>query len=437
MLRTISVFGLGKLGLSTAVSLASRGWNVTGYDVNKELIEKINKGISPIYEPHVQNLLEKHKEAIKVTNDPAEAVNSSFISFIIVPTPSLPNGTFSTQYVENAVLEIAKVLKIKKDYHIINITSTVLPGDSVRIGALIEQVSGKKLNKDFGLTYNPDFIALGKVVWDFMHPDMVLIGQSDDRAGETVEQIHRSVVLSNPEIYRMSLYNAELAKISLNTYCVMKINFANMIAEICESMPTGDAPAVLRAIGSDRRIGQHYFKGGLSSSGPCFPRDARAFTQVAEKFGVKEHLADKINEINQHHKKRICDKVYSLIIEKGADSIAVLGLAYKEDTSIVEENSVIDVIKYLSKKGITVYAYDPAAMDNARKELNGSPNIHFVESIEDCLSGRSVCFVSTPWKEFKGLRVKKFMVNPTVLDVWGIICPEQGVDLRRIGQNES
>lgn len=436
MFQTISVFGLGKLGLSTVVSLASRGWNVVGYDVNKETIEKINNGISPIYEPCVQDLLNENKEAIRVTNDPVDAVHNSYISFIIVPTPSLVNGSFSTQFVENAALEIAKALKIKKEYHIVNITSTVLPGDSVRIGSLIEQESGKKLNEDFGLVYNPDFIALGKVVWDIMHPDMILIGQSDDRAGEEVERIHKRIVLNSPEIHRMSLYNAELAKISLNTYCVMKINFANTIAEICENMPTGDATMVLKALGSDRRIGPVCLKGGLSASGPCFPRDARAFAQVAEGFSVKEHMAEKINDVNLHHKNRMCEKVYSLIQEKGASSIAILGLSYKEDTPIIEENSVIEVIRCLSKKGIAVYLYDPAAMDNAKKELNGLPNIFFTDSIEQCLFTRSVCFVTTPWKEFKGLRVRKFMVNPTVLDVWGIICPEDGVDLRRVGQNE-
>ena len=298
--NTLSVFGLGKLGSSMLVSFAHQGWNVIGVDINEDNVEKINKGITPIEEPLVQEYLTKNADKISATIDAEYAVKNSSTSFIVVPTPSMDNGKFSTRYVQNALENIAKALKTKEEYHLIVITSTILPGDTARLKKVIEKISGKVLNVDFGLCYNPDFIALGKVVHDFLNPDMVLIGESDRRAGEVLEGIHRVLVDNMPPIYRMSWENAELAKISLNSYCTMKITFANVIGEICENMPGGDAERVLRAIGSDARIGHKYFKPGLGWSGPCVKPE----TLIQTDQGLKRIDSLKIGDMVYTHEGR-------------------------------------------------------------------------------------------------------------------------------------
>ena len=285
MKEIISVFGLGKLGCTMLACFAHKKWQVIGMDINEEFVNKVNEGKSPIYEPGVEYLIKVNSKRIKATTDTEYAVNNSSISFVIVPTPSTNDGYFSTKYVQAVAAEIGSILRLKKEYHLIVITSTVLPGDMETIIKLLEKTSGKKCGIDFSVCYNPDFIALGTVVKDFLNPDMVLIGESDNKGGSILENIQRNLVDNNPNIHRMNLYNAELAKISLNSYCTLKITFANILAEICEKMPGGDVDMVTSAIGDDARVGRKYLKGGLSYGGPCFPRDNRAFVYSAKKYG--------------------------------------------------------------------------------------------------------------------------------------------------------
>jgi len=269
MKKKLSIIGLGKLGSSMSACFVHKGFEVIGVDTNQDFVNIINSGHSPIYEPRVSELIAANKSRIQATTETEFAVLHSDVSFIIVPTPSMANGLFSTEYVESVTTEIGRALKKKKDYHLIVITSTVLPGDTARIAEDIERISGKKLNKDFGVCYNPDFIALGSIVHDFLNPDMILIGESDTEAGFIIEEIHRDIVDNVPMVFRMNFYNAELSKIALNAFCTLKITYANTIAEICENMPGGNAETVLKAIGSDTRIGNKYFRGGLGFAGPC------------------------------------------------------------------------------------------------------------------------------------------------------------------------
>lgn len=441
MAQKLSVIGLGKLGSTMAACFIHKGYEVIGVDINKDFVDIINEGHSPIYEPQVESLININKDMISATTDIEYAVLNSDVSFIIVPTPSMENGLFSTEYVESATTKIAEVLKKKEDFHVIVITSTVLPGDTERISKGIEKISNKKVGQDFGLVYNPDFIALGKIVHDFLNPDMIIIGESDEKAGMIIENIHKSIVDNEPKIYRANWYNAELIKITLNSYCTMKINFANVIAEICEKMPGGDSEVVLRAVGSDTRVGNKYFKGGLGFGGPCFGRDNRAFARMAEIFGVTNFYSNLSDEINNYHRTdRICTLIMSLLEEKGTNELAILGLAYKEDTPIVEESVAISVINYLIQKDIKISVYDPAAMDEAKKEIPENENVIYTESEYLCLKNKSVCFIATPWKDFSRLSpelINDIMIDPIILDAWDILSftRESGIDVRCIGKN--
>ena len=437
--QVLSIMGLGKLGAATLATFASRGWNVIGIDINKKAVDAINEHRSPIDEPDVDRLLKENGQSIIATTDVQMGILDSDVTFVIVPTPSLPDGSFSIEYVKTAVRSIAQVLPYKNTYHVINVTSTVLLGDMEQIKALIEEVSGKKCGIDFGLVYNPDFIALGKVVYDLTHPDMILIGQDNDRDGQLIEDIHRSLVIwDNPNIFRMSFYNAELAKISLNHFLTLKIGYANTIAEICENMPTGDAEKVLNAIGADTRIGYKYMKAGLSPSGACLPRDSRAFVHTASRFGVDAFIAKAVDHASNEYKKRILNKIIEILSEIGKSSISVLGLSFKEGTPVIEESVSIYVVKELFKKGYTISVYDPMAMENARKELG--KDIKFSESAIECLKGTSLCFIATAWKEFRDLQAVDFVENmesAVVLDVWGVLPYESfpGIRIIRTGKN--
>ncbi len=423
MKKRLSVFGLGKLGCTMLACFASKGWKVIGMDINNKFVELVNNGKSPIYEPGVDELIENYKQNILATTDVNEAITNSDVSFVIVPTPSTNDGSFSTDYVDAVAAEIGSILRTKNEYHLIIITSTVLPGDMQQIKDLLERTSGKKCSEDFGLCYNPDFIALGSVVRDFLNPDMILIGESDKKAGDILEKIHRNLINNQPNIHRMNFYNAELTKIALNSYCTLKITFANTLAEICENMPGGNVDHVTDALGDDSRIGRKYLKGGLSYGGPCFPRDNRAFAKSAEKFGCETPLAVRTDQINDYHRnERIPKKLLDFMKSKQTDQISILGLTYKVGTQLVEESAAISIINALTKKGIKVKVYDPAGMDEAKQELNDLENITFSDSATECLSGTKVCLISTPWNEFKNISADDFVklmdTEPIIVDGW-------------------
>jgi UDPglucose 6-dehydrogenase len=441
MKERLSVFGLGKLGCTMLACFASKGWQVIGMDINKQSVDTVNKGESPIYEPGVKELISKYKENISATSDTEYAVMNSDVSFVIVPTPSTKDGTFSTDFVETVAAEIGSILRTKDSYHIVVITSTVLPGDMKLIQNLLERTSGKKCSENFGLCYNPDFIALGSLVRDFLNPEMILIGESDKKTGDTLVNIHHNLIDNNPNIHRMNFYNAELTKIALNSYCTLKITFANTLAEICENMPGGNVEQVTNALGDDPRIGRKYLKGGLSYGGPCFPRDNRAFAKSAKKFGCTTPLAVETDQINDYHRnERIPNKLLALMREHKTKKLSILGLTYKIDTQLVEESAAISIINALIKEDIQLSIYDPAGMEESKKEIAEFDKIHFAKSAKECISGAKVCFIATPWKEFESLSKQDFLNsmsdNPTIFDGWNLYTFENDTNIKyiRIGK---
>lgn len=422
--ETISVFGLGKLGCTMLACFAHKGWRTIGVDVNPDTVEKVSAGVSPIYEPGVDKLIKDNTKRITATTDAMQAIIDSEISFVIVPTPSIRDGSFSTKYVETVAAEIGSMLRAKDDYHLVVITSTVLPGNMSDIVQFLERTSGRQCGSDFGVCYNPDFIALGSVVHDLLNPDMVLIGESDERSGALLAKIHEQLTDNNPTIHRMNFHNAELAKIALNSYCTLKITFANQLAEICEHMPGGNVDLVTAAIGDDSRIGRKYFKGGLSYGGPCFPRDNRAFGFAASKYGCKAPLALLTDELNNYQKStRVPGLLLRLLDERNINKLAILGLTYKENTHVAEESAPIAIIKALSERGIAITVFDPAGMEEAREELCGVKNVEYAGSATECIQGHELCFIATPWREFRDMSKEtfvEFMKTPTVLDSWNL-----------------
>lgn len=423
----LSVIGLGKLGVCSAACFAFKGFEVIGVDINKDFVDTINKGIAPVYEPKLQELITLVKGKLRATRDYKEAIGKSDITFIIVPTPSRQDGHFSDKYIQDSLKHLSIALReANKEYHLFVITSTVSPGTiDENLIPLIESVSGKKLNKDFGVCYNPEFIALGSVITDFLNPDIVLIGESDNFAGDKLEEIYKVVCENKPYIARVSIVSAEITKLSLNSYITMKISFANTLANICESIPGANIDDVTRALGADRRVSPYYITGGLSFGGPCFPRDNRAFTAFAEKYGCDATLLKATDAVNHFQIEHIVNRVLSCLSDSNSKVISVLGLAYKPNTPVIEESPGIKIIEgLLKKKDIEIIAYDPLAMEGAR--VHFGDNILYASSTKNCLSYSSLCIITTQADEFKSIDDSYIVHDPTtIIDCWRIIDPSR------------
>jgi UDPglucose 6-dehydrogenase len=418
----LSIIGLGKLGACSAACFASKGFNVIGVDINKDFVDAINNGKAPVYEPGLQELITSVKGKLRATQDYEEAINESDITFLIIPTPSREDWHFSDKYLRDALSHLSSAFKkLQKKHHIFVITSTVSPGTTEEsLIPLIESVSGKRLNKDFSVCYNPEFIALGSVIKDFKNPDMVLIGESNKDAGDKLEEIYKRVCENNPYISRMSIISAEITKISLNAYITMKISFANTLANICESIPGADIDAITRALGADKRISPYYLKGGLSYGGPCFPRDNKAFAAFAQKYSVDALLSRATDEFNRIQVKRLSKLVLTHANAINANAIAVLGLSYKPDTSVIEESPGVKLADELIKKGFEVVVYDPLAIDNARTYFGDS--VLYVSSVKDCFSYAPLCVITTRHEVFKSIDDSYITHDPTiVIDCWRIL----------------
>jgi UDPglucose 6-dehydrogenase len=416
MLRAeVSVVGLGKLGLCIAAVLAYRGFKVVGVDVDKAKVDAVNGGRSPIVETNLEDLISQNSKNLRATTNHYDAVKQTQASFVIVPTPSEPDGSFSLKFVVEAVEKIGRAIADKDGYHLVVINSTVSPGSMEnRVKPLLEEVTGKKCGMDFGLCYNPEFIALGDVIRGLLEPDLVLIGESDPKAGSILADMYKRICVSNPPIERTSFINAEIAKIAINSYITMKITFANLLAEICENTDGADVDKVTSIIGRDSRIGSKYLKGGLGYGGPCFPRDNIAFARFAESVGVKAELPITVHRANLSQVRRVIKIIEQLKLNHNK-KIGVLGLSYKPNTPIVEESQSIMLARELSSKGYVVHLYDPLALEEAKKVL-GNTAI-YEKTLDTCIKNVDVVVLATPWKSFSIINTE----GKIIIDCWRLL----------------
>jgi UDPglucose 6-dehydrogenase len=418
----ISVVGLGKLGSVLAGVMANSGHEVVGVDINPGYVASINAGRAPVREPGLDEMVSRNAARLSATTDLQDAVARTEVTFVVVPTPSGEDATFSLQYILNAAEPIGLALAGKSAYHLVVISSTVMPGSTGgEIRSRLERISGKKCGPDFGLCYNPEFIALGSVIRDMSKPDMILIGESDPRAGELLENLYRTVCPNNPPVARMNFVNAELTKISVNTFVTTKISYANMLAEICEQVPGADSEVVSAAIGLDSRIGRKYLQGAFGYGGPCFPRDNKAFARFAELHDVDATLARATDQVNQRQVDRLAARVLDATAE--GERVAVLGLSYKPDTEVIDESQGVMLAQLLASSGVKVLVYDPLAMDNARRVLHGM--VEFAPSMAACVGEAAVVVIATAWDEFKTLDPRSLASQkgrrPVIFDWWHLL----------------
>lgn len=421
----LAVVGLGKLGSPLAAVLASKGHNVIGVDLNSYFVDAINEGRAPVVEPQLQEMISASRARLRATSDFNDAIPKTDISFVIVPTPSMADGAFTNQYVLAAVEAIGKALRSTDRYHVVNITSTVMPGSTGgEIREALEKASGRKVGVDVGLTYNPEFIALGSVVRDLLYPDMLLIGESDPRAGDVLESVYKETVMSKPPVQRMNWISAEITKIAVNTYVTTKISYANMLAELCDRLPGADVDVVSSALGKDSRIGAKYIKGALGYGGPCFPRDNRAFATLAKRVGAAAHIAEATDAVNSRQIARVADLVTGAA-RPGA-KVAVLGMSYKPNTPVVEQSQGVMIARTLAERGFKVVAYDPVALSNAMAELQGFALR--AASAEAAVAEADVVVVTTPSAEYRDIPAERFARDGErrlVIDCWRLLDAER------------
>ena len=418
MKKTVSVIGLGKLGSPLAACIAASGFRVIGVDTDPRKVDALNHGRAPVFEPELAATIQACGDRISAVQDIESAVAASDITFIVVATPSEPDGSFSLRFVLAACEAVGRGLRSKPSRHLVVLTSTVMPGSTGgRVRETLERISCKQMGRDFGLCYNPEFIALGSVIRDLRHPDFLLIGESDPESGDVLEAMYRELCENRPVAARMNFMNAEIAKLSVNAFVTTKISFANMLARVCEGLPEADVDIVTGALALDARIGGKYLKGAVGYGGPCFPRDNRALVALAQQVGSPGDIAHVTDKFNRAQVSWLAD-----LAERSAPpggNVGILGLTYKPNTDVVDQAIGLLLAEELAGRGVSVIAYDPSGIRNVFPCVEGAAR--FAESAVACIREADVIVVATPWDAFTQIPAERWARTSqprVVIDCW-------------------
>jgi len=431
-MRRITVLGVGYVGLVTGSCFADLGNQVICLDVIPEKIEKLKRGELPIYEPGLEEMVQRNAAAgrLTFTTEYAEAISNAEFIFVAVGTPSGVDGEADLKYIRSAVENIAAHLK---SYAIIVNRSTVPvgTGDSTA-QTLIER--GKKQGVDFQVVSNPEFTREGSAVYDFLNPDRVVLGSVDLHAAEAVADLYR---VFTKNLMLTDLRTAEMIKYASNAFLAMKISFINEIASICEKLGA-DVKLVAQGMGMDARIGAAFLNAGLGYGGSCFPKDVKALTYMAEVNGLHPQLLRAVMDINRDQRRRVILHLRELLGNLRGKTIGLLGLAFKPNTDDIREAAAIDLAHMLSNEGANLRAYDPVAMDNAHQILDG---VKFCNDAYQVAAGADAVVLVTEWNEFKQLdmpRLYASMARKIFLDGRNIYDPAEmrahGFEYRGVGR---
>jgi len=420
----VCILGSGYVGIVTGTCFAEKGHEIYCLDIDPKKVDLINRGLSPIFEPGLDELLKKNVEkgtlkAFVAKDFYAKKIHTD-ISFICVPTPSNKNGSINLKFIKKTSKDLGYYIKSMKDYHVVVIKSTVVPGTTGDVASpILEKYSSKKAGLGFGLCMNPEFLREGSAVEDFLNTDKIVIGSIDKKSGDLLEKIYESWNQKIPRI-RTNLRTAEMIKYAQNAFLATKISFINEIANICQRNGV-DTNDVAYSIGLDPRINPKFLKFGVGYGGSCFPKDVKALIAAAEKSGYNPKLLKAVENVNKKQPLEALKMADGL----SGKTVSILGLAFKPGTDDIREAPSIKLIAELKKHGTTIKAYDPKATENMKKIL---PDITYTESPLECLKGSDICFVLTEWKEIKELEPKDFlglMRTPVVIDGRRVFDPKK------------
>lgn len=419
--KKVSVIGLGKLGACYATFYASKGYQVIGYDINSKNVDLLNKGFAPVRETGLSELVRAHHDRLSATTDMAKVIGETDVTFMIVPTPSKDDGLFSDEYVLSVARTVGPHLERKNDYHVFVLVSTVLPGDSrTRIIPTFERYSGKTHGKDFGYVYSPSLVAIGDILHNLEHPDMLFLGATDEKSRNIVEEIYTDIhPMKTSE--RMQIESAEIAKISLNSFVTMKITFANTLGELCSKIPHADVDEVTRAIGKDKRIGSAYLRSGLGYGGPCFPRDNFALANMAKKRGTRLPLAVALATHYLNHK--VWKNALTVLLKHGGttSTYGVLGISYKPNTTVSEDSQARWITEGLVKRGRKVVLFEPMGHHHEAIHIL-KKTVRYADTLTKLVKKSDIIFVSNADEKFAALPkiANAAKGKKTIIDPWGM-----------------
>jgi UDPglucose 6-dehydrogenase len=422
----ISIIGTGYVGLVTGVCFAEFGLNVTCVDKDEKKIRLLKRGIVPFYEPGVEEMLQGNLKAgrIHFTTSIADAVESSLVIFIAVGTPPRGDGSADMRYVEEVAKEIATHIK---SYKVIVTKSTVPVGTGERLREIISK--NLKENVDFDIVSNPEFLREGSGIEDFMRPNRVVIGASSDQAIAIMKDLYRPLYLIETPFVITDVKTAELIKYASNAFLATKISFINEIANLCEAVGA-DVQTVAKTMGLDRRIGPKFLHAGPGYGGSCFPKDTLALLQIAKNNNIELQIVEATVKVNRQQKERIVNKIKSEMGKLRGKTICILGLSFKPNTNDMREAPSVYIIEKLLRAGAKIKAFDPVAMQDARKLF---PKITYCKDTYDAIKGADAIIIVTEWNQFRNLdfnRIKKLVKGNFFFDLRNIYEPDK---VRKIG----
>jgi UDPglucose 6-dehydrogenase/GDP-mannose 6-dehydrogenase len=410
----VSIVGTGYVGLVTGVCLAEKGQEVICVDVDSDKIEKIRCAIPPIYEQGLEELLRKHAGTrLRATTNLRDAVLETEVTLIAVGTP-FDGNQIDLTYVCDAAFHIGQALRDKSAYHLIAVKSTVVPGttDGVVL-PLLEAASEKKAGCDFGVGMNPEFLTEGEAIADFMFPDRLILGGMDDRSIDVLAALYAP--FHGVEQLRTNNRTAEMIKYTSNAFLATAISFANEIADLCSALGGIDVVDVMQGLHLSKYLSPHipgngrvlapitaFLWAGCGFGGSCLPKDVKALIAHGHKVGMPMRLLDAVVRINEGRLREILTRLSKHFPSLQGVRVAVLGLAFRPDTSDMRESPAIPIVNELLTRGADITAYDPAANDEAAKLFHGRP-VTLCDDLEHAISGAQAIILVTRWAEFNRL----------------------------------
>ncbi|HKK19851.1 MAG TPA: UDP-glucose/GDP-mannose dehydrogenase family protein [candidate division Zixibacteria bacterium] len=416
----ICVVGTGYVGLVAGTCLSDFGMNVICVDKDKSKIDMLNDGKVPIYELGLSDMIQRNVKLgrLHFSTDLKAAVDRSLVVFLGVGTPENPDGSANLTYIREVAVDIAETMN---DYKVLVIKSTVPVGTAKELRKLIKEHLTRDV--EFDIVSNPEFLREGAAVNDFLRPDRVVIGSDSERALAIVRDIYRPLYLLETPIVSTSNETAELIKYAANSLLAVKISFINEIANICDRLGA-DVYQVAVAVGMDKRIGPKFLHPGPGYGGSCFPKDVKSIIQVAKNVDYDFKIARSVVEVNDQQRRFVVDKSRKLLGDFNGKTVTLLGLSFKPNTDDVREAPALFVAEQMIKEGAVVNAYDPAAMDEAKKNVK---NINYFNDSYSACAGSDLCMIMTEWNEFRDLNfeeIKKRMRTHNIYDTRNIYNPK-------------
>jgi UDPglucose 6-dehydrogenase len=435
----IAVIGSGYVGLVTGTCFAETGVNVTCVDNNEKKISNLKNGIIPIYEPGLDNMIERNVEKgrLEFTTDIRDGLVDCEVVFIAVGTPPDDDGSADLQYVLSVARDIGRHLN---NYMVVVNKSTVPIGTAVKVrDVILQELSTRKVNISFDVASNPEFLKEGSAIEDFLKPDRIVVGIDSEEAKKYMERLYKPFLLNNHPIIYMDIPSAELTKYAANAMLATRISFMNEMANLCEKVGA-DVNAVRRGIGSDPRIGSKFIYPGAGYGGSCFPKDVKALIKMGEEYKFPLKVMTAVDEVNNYQKSILFKKIRKYFSGNLAGKkIAIWGLSFKPNTDDMREAPALTLIRELLKEGVSVAAYDPVAMKEAKRRLGNS--VLFAEEQYEAVKDADALAVVTEWTEFRILNfglLKTQMRGNVVFDGRNIYDPlemkEKGFDYYGIGR---